>query len=72
MDGDQKFWVLVWSLAAAVVCAAILAIGGTSAYDSYLLRQMVAEQHVDPMRAACALNIGDTSRACSILAAQPH
>jgi hypothetical protein len=70
MDLDAKFWIVLWSLAAAVICTLILTIGGVTAYKSSVLHQMVAEQRADPMRASCALDIGDQrSGICQILAA---
>jgi hypothetical protein len=69
MDSEGKFWAVCWSLAAAVVCTLFLTIGGVMAYKASVLRDMVA-QHADPMRAACAMDIGERKDGiCSILAA---
>jgi hypothetical protein len=70
MDGNEKFFVAVWSLVAAVVITLMVSVGCVTAYKAEVLRKMVEEQKVDPMRAACALDIGERKDGvCSILAA---
>lgn len=70
MDGEQKFWVSVWVLVAFTVVTVLCGALGTSAYRARVLERMVSEQHIDPMRAACALDIGDRKEGvCAILAA---
>jgi hypothetical protein len=72
MNGDNKFWVACWSLVAGVICTLILTIGGVIAYKANVLRELIAEQRVDPMRAACAMDIGERKDGvCSIIAASP-
>lgn len=71
MDGNEKFWFGVWSVAAVFLlgCCAIGTIAGQ--LERKELTEMV-KNGADPMRASCALGVGDGTRAlCTVIAAQP-
>lgn len=54
MDGDNKYWLSIWSLAAAVVVALILAIT-YAGYDKRNKWEKAVANGADPMVAACAI-----------------
>ena len=68
MDSEGKFWFSIWSMGAAFLVA--LCVVGTVA--GQLEREKLAEMvkdGADPMRAACALGVGDSNKAlCTVIA----
>lgn len=68
MNSDEKFWVCVWSLAASVVIALIVACTLSSINTSKVIERLVAGG-ADPMKVSCALdNSGCNKATCAFVA----
>jgi len=59
MDENQ-FWIAVWRAVCAAVAAVAAVIGGCTAHDRYVVRDMV--QHgANPIDASCSFGANDAS-----------
>ena len=68
MNSDDKFWLGIWSVAAVFLlgCFTIGTVAGQ--LERKELTEMV-NGGADPMRAACALGVGDSNKAlCTVIA----
>lgn len=62
---EEKFWIVIWSLASICFCVLILSITATMWSKRSHLNEMVAKG-ADPIRAACALDMYDNQTVCVI------
>ena len=69
---DNKFWLRCNMLIALVIVSIVLAIGGNSAYDNYVIQKLV-EHGAPPLEARCAISSSfDHPSAVCLLLAMPR
>lgn len=62
---EEKFWIVIWGLASICFCVLILSITATMWSKRMYLNEMV-KGGADPIRAACALDMYDSTIPCTI------
>lgn len=68
---ENQFWGLIWKCATVAFVVAVATVGGCTMNKQRVLAQMV-EQGADPIKAHCAIYMGDTgNHAMCAIAALP-
>ena len=66
---ENQFWASIWKGIFAVIMVLAASVGGCTAYESSLVRDMVSKG-ADPLTARCGISPGNTSIMCNVIAAK--